>query len=62
MQRPKIQAQVIKSVTKAQLVELAMTGYVGSAPELQRRQYQRRGNLELALHIQRRAYLAQRGL
>lgn len=54
MKRPAVQAQVVKGITKAQLVKMAMQGYVGSTPELQERQYQRMTKLDLAVRIMQR--------
>ena len=62
MRKPQVQAQVIKSVTKSQLVSMAMQNYTGTTPELQRRQYEGYTKLYLALLVQQRAYFAPRGV
>ena len=60
--RSQVNAQVVRGITKTQLVELAMQNYTGTTRALQQRQYERQTKLELALLVQQRAYFAARGL
>lgn len=60
--KPQPQVQVIKGVTKSQLVKMAMQSYVGEHGELQMRQLQRLTKVELALRVQQNAYFAARSL
>jgi len=52
--KPQPAVSVVKGVTKAQLVEMAMRGYIGSTRELQKRQYERMTKTQLALLVQNR--------
>jgi hypothetical protein len=54
---PAVRACVVRGVSKTELIELAMANYTGTTRDLERRQYARRTMLDLALLVQRRAYM-----